>query len=428
MGIATEQQVIYSLLIDNALMQNCDLEPVEFSQWQNQEVYRVIRELSDKKEVSDILTVAERLEVDCPEHKFLPYLSDLLGKGFGGSGFDQHCKIIRKDHRKRQALQIASELSAAVKDNNQEQGVDQAIQSLMNLNTVGTNYDHGMKEVMYAATSMVADAHEMDGIKGVSTGLEDLDDTLGGFNKTDLVIIGARPAMGKTAFMLNLAIAANRPVGIISAEQDHRQIGLRFVSVDGKVDSQKLRTGGFYDEEWGDFSRAVRRLTEKPIRVNDEPAITISKVIRQARDWVYKYGIEALYVDYLQKIEHTDKSQPRHIQVGEIARALKNLARELQIPVIALAQVNRQCEQRPDKRPNNSDLADAGEIEKEADEVMFLYRDEVYNSDSEQKGIAEIIVSKNRHGPTGTVRCVFIGKFMRFEQIAPAAYAEMMQQ
>lgn len=426
MGIATEQQVIYSLLMDNALMQNCDLEPQEFSQWQNQEVYRVIRDLSDAKQVSDVLTVAERLEVDCPGHEFLPYLSELIEKGFGSSGFDQHCQIVRKDHRKRQALAIADDLSRSVRDNRDE-AVDTAVQALMNLNTVGRNYDHGMKEVMLAATLMVKDAHEMDGIKGVSTGLADLDDTLGGFHKTDLVVIGARPAMGKTAFMLNLAIAANKSVGVISAEQDHRQIGLRMVSVEGKVDSQKLRTGGFYNDEWDSFGKSVRRLTDKPIRVNDEPAITISKVIRQARDWKYKYDIQALYVDYLQKIEHSDKSQPRHIQVGEVARALKNLGRELEIPVIALAQVNRQCENRPDKRPHNSDLADASEIEKEADEIMFLYRDEVYDQDSGDKGIAEILVSKNRHGPTGTVRCVFIGKFMRFEQIAAKPYAEMMR-
>lgn len=426
MSIAAEQQIIFSLLTDNALLQNCDLEPKEFNSWQHQEIYRVIRNLCDSKQVSDIVTVAEQLEVDCPGHQFLSYMGELLEKGFGTSGFEQHCSIVRKEHRKRQALEIADILARTVKENRQDTAVDQAIQSLMNLNAVGKNYDHGMREVMLAATEMVADAAEMDGIKGISTGLSDLDDTLGGFHKTDLCVIAARPSMGKTAFMLNLAIAANKPVGVISAEQDHKQMGLRLVSVEGKVDSQKLRTGGFYDDEWSHFEKSVRRLTHMPIRINDEPAITISKVIRQARDWKYKYNIEALYVDYLQKIEHSDKSQPRHIQVGEIARALKNIGRELDIPVIALAQVNRDCEKRPDKRPFNSDLADAGEIEKEADEIIFLYRDEVYNDDSPDKGIAECIVSKNRHGPTGTVRCVFVGRFMRFEQIAPMPYAEMM--
>jgi replicative DNA helicase len=424
MSIATEQQVIYSLLTENSLLQNCDLEPKEFQQWQNQEIYGAIREISDGGGIADLMTVIDRLSEKMPDHDFATYIAELVERGHGKSGFDQHCQIVRKDHRKRQALEIAQTMMDRIKSNQQEEAVDSAIQSLMALNTVGKNYDHGMLDVMRAATTMVSDAHEMDGIKGISTGLDDLNDTLGGFHKTDLIVIGARPAMGKTAFMLNLALAAKEPVGIISAEQGHEQIGLRLVSVEGKVDSQKLRTGGFYDDEWNTFGMAVRRLADKPIRINDEPAITISKVIRQARDWKYKYGIKALYVDYLQKIEHSDKSQPRHIQVGEIARALKNLGRELDIPVIALAQVNRNCENRPDKRPHNSDLADAGEIEKEADVIMFMYRDEVYNEDSPDKGIAELIASKNRHGPIGTIRCVFVGKFMRFEQISARRYGE----
>ena len=685
MSIATEQQVIYSLLTENSLLQNCDLEPKEFQQWQNQEIYGAIREISDGGGIADLMTVIDRLSEKMPDHDFATYIAELVERGHGKSGFDQHCQIVRKDHRKRQALEIAQTMMDRIKSNQQEEAVDSAIQSLMALNTVGKNYDHGMLDVMRAATTMVSDAHEMDGIKGISTGLDDLNDTLGGFHKTDLVVIGARPAMGKaqpltsnvlmadgqfkkmanirlgdqvaspdgrnsvvegifpqgvrpiyaitlsdgrvvecdsehlwtiecsrfagrrtvttadlmemlkreryrnririvshngefgngeipaidpwligfligdgylrgscvrfstgekfildkvasripsgcsiksiegcdyriisesrlnpvldalrayglnthsyskvipdslmragrrvrlelllgliesdgwsqssslqfssssqklaeqvqalvrslggsasirrkrnvsyvadgervpardahicsicfddmtsfieservrknlgarrktsqpivrsieyvrddlaqcikvthpdslyitdgyvvthnTAFMLNLALAAKEPVGIISAEQGHEQIGLRMVSVDGKVDSQKLRTGGFYDDEWDTFSMAVRRLSDKPIRINDEPAISISKVIRQARDWKYKYGIKALYVDYLQKIEHSDKTQPRHIQVGEIARALKNLGRELDIPVIALAQVNRNCENRP---------------------------------------------------------------------------------
>ena len=227
-----------------------------------------------------------------------------------------------------------------------------------------------------------------------------------------------------TALMLNLALAAKEPVGIISAEQGHEQMGLRLISIEGSLDSQKLRTGGFYDEEWDTLRKAVRRLTERNIRVNDEPGISISGIIRQARDWKFKYGIKALYVDYLQKIRATDKRMKRHEQVGEVAGLLKNLARELEIPVVALAQVNRECEKRPNKRPLNSDLADASEIEKEADEILFLYRDEVYNPDSPDKGIAEIDISKNRHGPTGTVRCVFVGKFMQFKEIAPKTYQE----
>jgi len=426
MSIQTEQQVIYSLLMDNAQMQNCDLDPQEFQQWQNQEIYRVIRSLTDEKQVADVLTVSEKLESECPDHQFLPYMSELIEKGYKSGAIEQHAAIIRKHHRKSQALAVAENLKRGLTSGANENAVDEAIQDLMNLNTVGKSYDHSMKEVMYAATKMVSEASEMDGIRGITTGLSDLDDTLGGFNDTDLIVIPARPAMGKTAFMLNLALSANCAAGVISTEQAHEQIGLRFVSIEGKIDSQKVRTGGFYDTEWDDFGRAVNRLAVKPIRINDESNITISRAIRQARDWKYKYDIKILFVDYIQHIEHGNKNMPLHERVGEIAKALKNLAKELKIPVVALGQVNRECEKRPDKRPYNSDIANAGEIEKEADVIMSLYRDEVYNEDTSDKGIAELIVSKNRHGPIGTIRCVFVGKFMRFEQIAPQSYAEMM--
>lgn len=425
MSVSTEQQVIFSILMDNALLQSCDLDAQEFAQWQHKEIYRAIREVSDSGGIADLITVADKLAEEMPDQKFSDYMAELLEKGYGRSGFDQHCMIIRKDHRKRVGLEIAENLKGALMENQQDAAIDAAIQSLMSMSTVGRCYDNGMPEVMKKAATMVSDAFEKDGIKGITTGLEDLDDTLGGFSDTDLVVIPARPAQGKTAFMLNLALSANCAAGIISAEQDHGQIGLRLVSIEGKIDSQKVRTGGFYDEEWDNFGKAVRRLTDKPVRINDEPGITISKVIRQARDWKYKYDIKILFIDYLQKIEHGDKSKPRHIQVGEIARSLKSLAKELGIPVVSLAQVNRSCESRPDKRPNNSDIADAGEIEKEADVIMSLYRDEVYDENSPDKGIAELIISKNRHGPIGTIRTTFIGKFMRFEQIASKAYADM---
>lgn len=426
MSIQAEQGVLAKLLLDSSQMQNCDLEPHEFQSWENGEVYRAIQGLTSAGKVADLVTVCEELEQTCPGQEFFSYLTRLTDEMFYTSGFEQFIEIIRKDYRKKQAMDIADQLRHSLEQGDKEGAVDVAIQQLMKLNTVGRNYDHDMNAVMAAGLRMIDEAMDANGLIGVPTGLQELDDSLGGFHDTDLIVVGARPAMGKTAFMLNLALAANQSVGVISAEQGHEQMGLRLISIEGKLDSQKIRTGGFYDEEWTDLAHAVNRLKTKAIRVNDEPGININKVIRQARDWKYKYDIKALYVDYLQKIKASDTRAKRHEQVGEVAGSLKNLARELEIPVIALAQVNRECEKRPNKRPLNSDLADASEIEKEADEILFLYRDEVYNPETQDKGIAEIDISKNRHGPTGTVRCVFIGKFMRFEQIAPKPYSEMM--
>lgn len=425
MSTEAEQGVLYGLLKNNARLQECDLEPHEFQSWQHQEVYAVICELVNSGEVADMVTVCERLEQLAPGQQFLPYLSTIMRDGTCVAGVEAYSKIIRKTHRKQQALDIAETLKIGLLDGGDTDPVDAAIQQLMALNTVGRNFDHDMRGIMAAGLRIIDTAMDSDGLIGIPTGLQDLDDCLGGFHDTDLIVIGARPAMGKTAFLLNLALAANEPVGIISAEQGHEQMGLRLISIEGKLDSQKIRTGGFYDEEWATLAMTVNRLTDKPIRMNDEPGININKVIRQARDWKFKYGIKALYVDYLQKVRAGDKRLKRHEQVGEVAGSLKNLARELGIPVIALAQVNRECEKRPNKRPLNSDLADASEIEKEADEILFLYRDEVYNPDTPDKGIAEIDISKNRHGPVGTVRAAFMGKFMRFEQLAPKRMDEM---
>lgn len=425
MSVQAEQGIICMAIRNNGRMQDCDLEPYEFESWQNQEVFRSVQSLVNAGKVADIVTVCEDLEQSCPGQEFLPYIRKLVEDSWSINSFEQCCEIIRGDYRKMQAMEIANDLKRGLESGDQNTAVDTAIQQLMSLNTVGRNFDHDMAGVMAAGIRMVDEAMDSQGLIGVDTGLPDLNECLGGFHKTDLIVVGARPAMGKTALMLNLALAADKSVGIISAEQGHEQMGLRLISIEGSLDSQKLRTGGFYDEEWDSLGKAVNRLRIKSIRVNDEPGISISKIIRQARDWKFKYGIEALYVDYLQKIRATDKRMKKHEQVGEVAGLLKNLARELEIPVIALAQVNRDCEKRPNKRPMNSDLADASEIEKEADEILFLYRDEVYNADTQDKGIAEIDISKNRHGPTGMVRCAFIGKFMQFKELAPKAYQEM---
>ncbi len=424
MSAQTEQSVLYAVLTDNGKLKECDLEPHEFESWHHQEIYGCARELMNAGKVADLLTVSDELNKRLADTTITDYLAEVVSKAYLGGAFDQYQEIIHAAYRKRQASSIAENLRHDLEHGSDSDPVDKAIQELMSLNQLGKCHDHDMVSVMRAGVRMIDEARETDGLTGISSGLSDLDGSLGGFHETDLVVIGARPAMGKTAFMLNIALGANEPVGIISAEQGHEQMGLRLISIEGKLDSQKIRTGGFYDDEWDDLGKAVRRLSDKPIRVNDEPGMKITSLIRQARDWKYRYNIKALYVDYLQRIAGTDRRAKPIERVAEVARSLKNLARELEIPVIALAQVNRECEKRPNKRPMTSDLADASEIEKEADEILFLYRDEVYNPDTPDKGIAEIDISKNRHGPTGMVRTVFTGKFMRFEQLAPAAYQQ----
>jgi replicative DNA helicase len=254
-------------------------------------------------------------------------------------------------------------------------------------------------------------AHENGGaLIGVPTGLFGLDDMLGGLHDSDLIVVGARPAMGKTGLLLGMVMAGSDkgPVGLISAEQPASQVGLRWMASGANVGVGKLRAAKIEDYQWPRITRAVSDLGPRPIRIFDRSSPDIAEVARVARRWKQQYGIKALYVDYLQKLEiSAQASAPKHERVGAIARALKNLARDLNIPVVALAQVARKVEERQNQRPQMSDLADSSEIEKEADQIMTLWRDQ--SNPLAETAPAEINVVKNRHGNIGTMHCLWRG-------------------
>jgi replicative DNA helicase len=244
-----------------------------------------------------------------------------------------------------------------------------------------------------------------------------MDKFIGGFHNSDLVIVGARPAMGKTAFMLNLAINADAPVGIISAEQGMMQMGGRVIAIDGRINTAGIRSGKLEDEDYNRMTASYSRLRDRVIQFYDKPAPTLQDIVRQARKWKHNLDIKALYIDYVQRVK-VDGKAPRHEQIGDVAMGLKELARELDIPVIALAQVNRSVEARTNRRPQMGDLKDSGVIEQEADVIAMLYRDEVYDENSQHKGIAEVDIKKNRHGDIGIVRTVWRAEYLRFEDLA----------
>jgi replicative DNA helicase len=245
---------------------------------------------------------------------------------------------------------------------------------------------------------------------------------LGGLHGGDLVIVGARPAMGKTALMLNMAasaLMAGFPVGVFSGEQGVSQITQRLIAIQGRIPVMRMRNGSLIGEDWSKLSAAVASLKDRGMYIFDKPAPTLSDIVRRARSWHYNHGIKAIYLDYLQRVKITTKA-PRHEAIGEIAAGLKELARELNIPVIALAQVNREVEKRVNKRPFMGDLKDSGTIEQEADQIFMLYRDEVYNEETKDKGLAEINIEKNRHGSTGRVDLAWRGEYLRFENLMRA--------
>lgn len=326
--------------------------------------------------------------------------------------------------RNREARTIASELAEATK--RREPGaIDQAIAALMALHAGDRDCEHTAKSAMRAAWEQVEAAHLNGGaLIGIPTGLAELDDSLGGLHDSDLIVVGARPAMGKTGLLLQMVMSgsATGPAGLISGEQPHEQVGLRWLASGSNVSVGKLRAAKIGEDQWPRLTQTIAERGDRPVRIYDRSAPELADVVRVARRWKQQHGIRALYVDYLQRIE-IKSDAPKHERVGMVARGLKNLARDLQIPVVALAQVSRAVEQRQNQRPQMSDLADSSEIEKEADQIMTLWRD--LSDPQAETAAAEIILCKNRHGNIGTVHCRWHGgttSFLGVDRIETRRY------
>jgi replicative DNA helicase len=259
-------------------------------------------------------------------------------------------------------------------------------------------------------------------ITGVPTGYIDLDKQLSGLQPSSLVIVGARPSMGKTAFALGIAahaaMEAHVPVLVFSLEMSHSELTQRLLVSEARVDSERIRNGQLQESDWPKISQAIGRLGEAPIYIDDNPNLTVMEIRAKARRLKARHPLGLIIIDYLQLMSGRNNAENRQVEISEISRSLKILARELQIPVLALSQLSRQLESRADKRPMLSDLRESGSIEQDADVVMFLYRDERYNVDSADRGVAEVIISKHRNGPVGTSKLAFLDSYTRFANMA----------
>src|SRR5690606_28245572 len=291
--------------------------------------------------------------------------------------------------------------------------VDWAVGDLMALSQAEPSCEFTLRQAIKLAWDDAQVAYEADGrLRGIPTGYAKVDNRLGGWHAGDLVFIGARPSVGKTALMVNLALNAGKAghsCGIISGEQSAMQLGQRSLSVDSRVPAEVMRNGRFEDEHWPKLSNSMARLVEQRIRILDRSAPALDEIVRVARKWKREHGLSILFVDYLQRIRFKG-AQNRIEEVSEVARGLKTLARDLEIPVVCLPQVKAEVDRRPDKRPGLGDIANSDEATREADQIAFLYRDEVYNPESQDRGLAELNFEKNRHGPTGQFRLRFDGK------------------
>lgn len=428
MSVSAEQTVIAAILKKPHLAKECDLRAVEFQSQACQEVYQSIQERSAAGELFDVVTLSTDMQNKLPEQE-ANYLFGFMSNVLAESAvipemFGTYCKEIKHSHRITEIKTIAKTLMIDIEETRNPEAADKAISSLMALENTGKNYSWTMEHAVKAGLRQIEELSESGGMPGISTGIKDLDENTGGLSKTDLIIVGARPAMGKTALLLNLANNCNVPAGIVSAEQGHDQIGKRMFSISGSCDAQRIRTARLSEDFVSELGKVSRRLIEKKIWINDQPGINIIQACRQIREWYYRYGIEIAFVDYVQKIRGSSPRMNSKEQAAEVVSMLKNIAKELNIPVLALSQVNREVDKRPDPRPNMGDLSNAAEIEQEADLVIMLYRDEVYFPDTNDKGIAELLVEKNRHGPTGRIRTAWIGRYMQFKDLTPQNYMD----
>jgi len=407
-SVDAEQAVLGGLLLDSQASSKVSdiLSSDDFYLSTHREVYQVIMELVAGGRPYDALTAGDLLysRTGNPTNKL--YVIDLATNTPGASNIRAYAEIVREKSLLRKIIATASEaVNGAFSGKvGSKEILSSAIREMMRLGNESSDVEMDMKAAAKLAYSDMIQAYENRGVlRGITTGFADINRRMGGFHNGDLIFIGARPSMGKTALCINMANAqadAGHVVGIISGEQSAMQLAQRAYAMRSGVAAENLRNGNIDEDEWGRLSMATMKLVKSTMRIYDRPAPTLDDIARIARRWKQENGLAILHVDYLQRIRFPDAGN-RIEEVAEVARGLKTLARELEIPIVALAQVKAEVDKRVDKRPNLGDIANSDEATREADQIWFLYRDEVYDRNSHRRGIAELNVEKNRHGPTG---------------------------
>jgi len=394
----------------------------------HQHVYASIRGLMASGQPVDVVTVADELRRNglLEEIGGAAFLMELQNATPAISNANRYSKIVQDTAVLRRMIAVASDIAelAYTEPDDVTKALDEAETKMFEVAEDRViDSTRALGDLLTVAMDRLQETYDRgDSITGTATGFNDLDEILSGLQPSTLNIVGARPAMGKTAFGLGIAthvaMTAKKPVLFFSLEMGHAELTQRILGSAARVDSQKLRTGRLIDSDWTKIGKAINRL-EVPLLLDDNPRVTVMEIRAKARRMKARYGGLALIViDYLQLMSGSTSSENRQLEVSEISRGLKILARELEVPIIALSQLSRNLESRGDKRPMLADLRESGSLEQDADVVMFLYRDEIYNRESPDKGAAEVIIAKHRSGPTGLVRLVFNGAYTRFDNAA----------
>ncbi len=424
-SLEAEQSVLGSILIDSRCVADVIgiLRPEDFYLKQNQEIYEAVYSMFNFSQTIDPVTVLDKLrEMGYFHENSRDYILQLMEITPTAANAVRYASIVRDKAMLRGLAQAASDISETVYSQvgtpaEMLESAEKKIYALRK-GERGDSLEH-IGTVLHKVFDRLTELSQSDSaIPGLSTGMRDLDEKINGLNKSDLLLLAARPAMGKTAFALNICLNVakkyQKTVAFFSLEMSREQLAMRLLSIESFVDSKKLATGKLEPEEWNKISMAAVALSQTDIRVDDNPSITVAEMNAKCRR-LDNLGL--VIIDYLQLMTGSGygrNSENRVTVVGEISRALKIMAKELNVPVICLSQLSRAVEGRQDKRPILSDLRESGAIEQDADSVMFLYRDEYYNENTEDKGVAECIVSKNRHGETGTVRLQWVPQYQTF--------------
>ena len=436
-SIEAEQSLLGGLMLSSGAWDKVAdrVSEADFYRDDHRRIFRAIGELREGNRPCDAVTVTEWFE----RHGELErvdggaYITMLANESPGAANAVAYADIVREKSILRQLIDIGTDIAdTALTPSGHEskhllEMAEQKIYAIADQGTRRTSSYVSMREMLPQAIDRLNEiCNREDDITGVPTAFEKFDDMTAGLQPSDLIIVAGRPAMGKTTFAMNIAenaaLRKGTPVAIFSMEMSAMQLVMRMFSSLGQIDQNRMRTGRLSDQDWVNLRSALEILNKAEIYIDETPSLSPTEIRARARRLKRENNIGLVVVDYLQLMQVPDNKENRATEIGEISRGLKALARELNIPVIALSQLNRSLEQRPNKRPVMADLRESGAIEQDADLIVFIYRDEIYNEDSADKGKAEIIIGKHRNGATGKVELVFQGEYLRFRNFTPDYY------
>jgi replicative DNA helicase len=438
-SVEAEQSVLGGLMLDNNAWDKIvdAVAEADFYRRDHRLIFRAIEAMTSHSQPSDVVTLSEWLDKQdlLGEAGGLAYLGTLAKNTPSAANIKAYAEIVRERSVLRQLITVGNDISGSAyqtEGRSTEELLDQAERRVFEIAEQGARGKQGfiaIKDLLVKAVDRIDELFQQDNpITGVPTGWASFDEMTSGLQSGDLIIVAGRPSMGKTSFAMNVAehaaIKASQPTAVFSMEMPGEQLAMRMLSSLGRIDQHKVRTGKLEDDDWPRLTSAVGMLADAPLFIDDTPALTPNELRARARRLHREHGLGLIVIDYLQLMQVHGSRENRTNEISEISRSLKALAKELSVPVVALSQLNRSLEQRPNKRPIMSDLRESGAIEQDADVITFIYRDEVYNEDSPDRGTAEIIIGKQRNGPIGTTRLTFLGQYTRFENYIHDIYSD----